>query len=275
MYVITGATGNTGKAIVESLLAAGKPVRVIGRNVDRLKPLTAKGAEAFVGSLEDGAAMTRAFTGAKAVYAMIPPHPTAENFRAYQNRVGESLAAAIAGARVPFVVSLSSVGAHLAEKTGPIAGLHDQEQRLNKLPETHVVYLRPGSFMENFLWNIGLIKNMGINGSPMKPDLPIPMIASRDIAAAAVRLLLGLDFSGKSVMELLGQRDLTMAEATRILGKAIGKPDLPYVQFPYEEAEKALLGMGLSQSVAGLYIEMYRGFNDGIIRPTESRSPRN
>ncbi|MBI5197627.1 MAG: NmrA family NAD(P)-binding protein, partial [Nitrospirae bacterium] len=204
MHVITGATGNTGKAIAESLLALGKPVRVIGRSADRLKPLTGKGAEAFVGSLDDVQAMTRAFTGAQAVYAMIPPNPVAENFRAYQNRVGEALAAAITGARVPYVVSLSSVGGHLSGKNGPIAGLHDQEERLNKLPEIHVVHLRPGSFMENFLWNIGLIKNMGINGTPMKPDLPIPMIASRDIAAAAVRLLLGLDFSGKSVMELLG-----------------------------------------------------------------------
>src|SRR3989338_3021085 len=106
MYAITGATGNTGRRITEMLLSQGKKIRVIGRDAVRLKPLVDKGAEAFTGSLDDAAAMTRAFTGAKAVYAMIPPNPITKNLRAYQNQIGEALATAIAKARVPFVVNL-------------------------------------------------------------------------------------------------------------------------------------------------------------------------
>ncbi|TAK06285.1 MAG: NAD-dependent epimerase/dehydratase family protein, partial [Candidatus Manganitrophaceae bacterium] len=250
MYVITGATGHTGRAIAERLLAQGKPVRAIGRDAARLQPLTAKGAEPFVGVLEDPDAMARAFSGAEAVYTLVPTNPAAPDVRADQNRVGEALATAIAKARVPYVVNLSSVGAHLSEKVGPIKGLYDIEQRFNRLEGTNVLHLRPTFFMENLLMNVQMIKNMGINGTPMKPDVAIPIIATKDIAAEAAERLLRLDFKGKSVKELLGPREWTMTEMTAILGRAIGKPSLPYVQFPYEDAEKAMIGMGLSPDVA-------------------------
>jgi uncharacterized protein YbjT (DUF2867 family) len=275
MYVITGATGHTGRPIVEKLLAQGKQVRAIARSAEHLKPLAAKGAEPFVGSLEDSDAMARAFSGAEAVYTMIPPNLTAPDARAFQNRVGETLATAIAKARVPYIVNLSSMGAHLSEKVGPIAGLHDVEQRLNRLEGTNILHLRPTYFMENLLMNVQMIKTMGINGTPIKADVGMPMIATRDIAAEAAERLLRLDFKGKSVNELFGPRELTMTEATAILGRAIGKPSLPYVQFPYEDAEKAMTGMGLSPDVARSYIEMYRAFNDGIIKPVEPRSAKN
>lgn len=274
MYVITGATGHTGRVIVEKLLAEGKPVRAVARSAEHLKPLAAKGAEPFVGSLED-TAMARAFSGAEAVYTLVPTPLTAPDVRASQNRVGEALATAIAKARVPFVVNLSSVGAQLSEKVGPVTGLHDVEQRLNRLEGVNVLHLRPAFFMENLMMNIPMIKNMGINGTPMKGDVVTPMIATKDIAAEAAERLLRLDFKGKSVKELLGPRELTMTEATAILGRAIGKPSLPYVQFPYGDAEKAMIGMGLSPDVARGYIEMYRAFNDGIMKPTEQRSAKN
>ena len=275
MYAITGATGNTGKPIAEALLAKGERVRVVGRSAERLKSLVDRGAEPFVASLDDAAALTRAFGGVRAVYLMIPPPYAEANVRGYQNRVGQALSDAVSAARVAHVVNLSSVGAHLSERVGPIKGLHDQEQRLNGFAGVHVLHLRPTSFMENFFFNVGLIKQAGINGTPLRADLAIPMIATQDIAAVATRRLLALDFSSKTTQELLGQRDLSMAEATRILGQAIGKPDLPYVQFPYEEAEKAMIGMGLSPDMARAYNEMYRAFNDGILRPTEPRSAAN
>lgn len=120
-----------------------------------------------------------------------------------------------------------------------------------------------------------MIKTVGINGTPIRADLTIPMIATRDIAAEAAERLLRLDFKGKSVKELLGPREATMAEVTAILGRAIGKPSLPYVQFPYEDAEKAMIGMELSPDVARSFIEMYRAFNDEIIEPVEPRSAKN
>jgi uncharacterized protein YbjT (DUF2867 family) len=243
--------------------------------MERLKGLAARGAEPFVASLDDAAEMTRAFQGAGATYLMIPPSYGEPDFRGYQNQVGQALAEAVSAARVSHVVNLSSVGAHLTERVGPINGLHDQEQRLNRLAGMHILHLRPASFMENVLFNINLIKQVGINGTPLRPDLAIPMIATPDIAAVAARRLLALDFSGKSTQELLGPREISMAEATRIIGKAIGKPDLPYVQFPQEEGEKGMIGAGMSPDAARAFIEMYRAFNDGRLRPTEPRSAAN
>jgi uncharacterized protein YbjT (DUF2867 family) len=274
-YAITGATGNTGNVIVTRLLEEGNRVRVIGRSSGKLASLVDKGAEARVGSLEDEEFLTEAFRGADAVYAMIPPNFQAENVRVYQNKIGEVIAKAAKSSGVKHVVHLSSLGAHLPDKTGPITGLYDQEQRLNRLEGVHVLHLRPTFFMENLLSGIDVIKNMGVNGSPLNGDLKIPMIATNDIGEYAAERLSRLDFTGHTTRELLGERDLTMKEATKVLGQAIGKEDLSYVQFPYEDAEKALLGMGISADVARSFIEMDKGLNEGLIRREEARVSEN
>jgi uncharacterized protein YbjT (DUF2867 family) len=263
MYAITGATGNTGRIIAEKLLGAGKKVTIIGRSAKKLQPLVDKGAAAAVGSVLDTAFLSKAFQGAKALYAMIPPSFEAEKFRAYQNAAGEGIATAIQNAGVKYVVNLSSLGAHLPEGTGPIAGLYDQEQRLNKIKGLNVLHLRPTYFMENLLDNIDMIKNMGIMGSSVKGELKFPMIAIKDIGEYAAKRLLNLDFSGSSVQDLLGPRDLTLNEVTQVLGRAIGKENLKYVVFPYEESEKAMIGMGLKPDLARSYTEMARSFNEG------------
>ena len=160
-----------------------------------------------------------------------------------------------------FAILQGLFGAYAAKGTGPIAGLYDQEQRLNQL-EANVLHLRPTYFMENLFTGINIIKNMGVNGSPANADVKIPLIASVDVANYAAKRLLALDFSGNSVQELLGERDLNMEEVTQILGKAIGKPDLAYVTFPYDQAREAMLEMGITASVTDGYIEMYKAINN-------------
>ena len=275
MYVVTGATGNTGRVVAETLLAKGKRVRVTGRSAKNLQSGVEKGAEAFVGSVADSSTMLRAFQGAQAVYVMIPPSYTAQDFRAYQNEVGSAYSSAIRQAGVPFVVNLSSVGAQLSQGAGPISGLYDVEQQLSQLNGVNIIHLRPGFFMENLLFNLDLIRNQNIVGTPLRGDLPIPMIATRDIAEVAAQLLLSLDFSGPSSKELLGQRDISMNEATRIIGKAIGKEGLAYVQFPYQQAEQAMMAMGLSQDVARSLNEMDQALNEERVRPLEDRTSAN
>jgi uncharacterized protein YbjT (DUF2867 family) len=275
LIVVTGATGHIGRALSETLLQKGRRVRVVGRSAERLEPLRNKGAEVFLGSVGDAHAMKEAFAGAGAAFIMIPPDLGAADFRAYQNGIGAAEAAGLAANKVPYVVHLSSVGGSLAQGAGPVNGLHDNEERLNKLEGTNVLHLRPSYFMENLLANLGLIKQMGIAGGPLKPDVRLPMIATKDIAAVAARRLLALDFKGKSVLELLGPKDFTMTEVARVLGEAIGKPDLKYVQFPYADAEKAMVGMGISPDLARLFNEMNRGFNEGTVRPTQKRTREN
>jgi len=275
MYVIIGATGNTGKIVAEKLLAAGQKVRVVGRTAERLQPLVAKGAEAFTGSLDDAAAMTQAFTGAEAVYAMIPPDMKAKDFRAEQDRISDTLAAAIEKAGVPYVVLLSSFGADKPAKTGPIVGLHVFEEKLNRIAALNALYLRPGYFMENLLPQVGVVRSMGMMAGPLKGDLAMPMIATRDIGEYAAGALLELKFSGKQTRELLGPRDASMKEAAAIVGSAIGKPGLSYTHAPAMMLKPAMVGMGISANMVDLILEMAESFNSGYAQALERRGPEN
>jgi len=275
MYVITGATGHTGTIAAKTLLARGHSVRVLGRSAERLRPLTSQGAEQFLCDLTDVARLTQAFQGAQAVYALSPPDITSHDYRAFQDRVSDAIATAVAGANVKFVVSLSSFGADKADKTGPVVGLHNLEQKLNQIDGLNALHLRPGYFMENTLPQVSLIRKLGTGLGPIRPELKLPMIATRDIGSAVGEALLQLNFKGKQTRELLGQRDLTMPEALTVIGKAIGKPDLGYAQVTGEQFVAALSQFGFSQSFANLMMEMVEALNTGHMRALEPRTPRN
>ena len=266
-YAIMGATGQIGHVVAEELLKRGHGVRALGRNKTKLSALEFKGAETRTVPFDDTSALTRTFEGVSAVFSMIPPEYGADDFGAYQDRTGEAIATALKQAKVAYVVNLSSIGAHLSEGTGPIKGLGRHEKRLNAIPGLNVVHFRPAYFMENQLWSIRTIKQHGINGSPLSGDLPIPMVVTRDIGAKAAELLDRLEFRSHTVVEFIGPRPVTLNETTAILGRAIGKPDLKYVQFPYAEAEKTMLGMGMKPSIVALMIEMQRSFNEGRVMP--------
>jgi uncharacterized protein YbjT (DUF2867 family) len=275
MYVVLGASGNTGHAVAKNLLARGQKVRVVGRNAARLQPLVAEGAEIFIGDATDAAALTKAFHGADSAYVMIPPDPASNDFRAFQDRVGDAIATAVKNAGVNNVVSLSSIGADKASGTGPVVGLYNLEQKLNQINGVNVLHLRAGYFMENTLPQAGAIRMLGSAVGPLRPDLKLPLIATRDIGAAAADALLRLAFRGKQTLELQGQRDLNYTEATTIIGKAIGKPDLKYIQAPENQIQAVMVQMGLSENVAGLILEMAAALNAGHMRALEPRTATN
>jgi len=265
MIVITGATGNIGSKTADILLDAGEEVRVIGRNAAGLQRFVERGAEAAVGNLRDSAFVAWAFTGAEAVFAMIPPDYTAKDFRTYQNMIGTSLAIGIKESGASYVVNLSSQGADLSEGTGPILGLRDQEERLNRLEGVNVLHLRCAYFMENLLMSIPLINETGFAGSTVRGDQEIAMIATRDIADFVARKLVRRDFAGKVAWDLLGQRDLGLADAFSVIGRAIGRPGLKYVQFSDDDADRWMRQMGISADASRRFIEMGHALNDGRI----------
>lgn len=275
MYAIIGATGHIGSRVADTLLSKGEKVRVIGRDVARLQQFVSRGAEAAAGDLKDTSFLTAAFTGVDAVFAMIPPNYAAPDFRAYQDVVGSSIATAIGSAGVSHVVNLSSQGAELPRGTGPILGLHDQEIRLNALHGVNAIHLRPTYFMENLLANVPLIHEHGFAGSAVRGDLKFAMIATADIADIAAGHLMARDFSGSSVRDLLGQRDLSLKEAFTIIGRRIGILDLEYRQFTYDEFGQALIGMGMSRDVSRLMIEMGKALNRGLFAVNRPRNADN
>jgi len=271
MYVILGASGHTGSIIANSLLSKGEKVRVMGRDAGRLQRFVRQGAEAFTADVNDAAALAKAFSGARAAYLMLPPVTSRED----QERVSDAIANAVKESGLRYAVHLSSYGAHVPEGTGPVAGLHSSEQKLNAIRGLNVLHLRAAYFMENNLAAIGMIHGMGMVGGALLPDMKLPMIATRDVGDYAARRLLDLDFSGKQTRELLGQRDLSMAEVTAAIGRGIGKPDLRYVQFPYDQVQQVLRQMGIPPQTAALYIEMYKVINAGVLVAQEPRSPEN
>jgi len=275
MIAVMGASGHTGRKVAELLLDSGEKVRALARSKEKLAPLEKKGAEVQTGEAADARFLASAFRGAEGVFTLLPPDSRSTDYRALQDRIGEATAKAIRESGVRRVVFLSSVGADLPAGTGPIAGLHAHEERLRQLEGVDVLNLRPGYFFENFEETLGLIKHQGINGGAIAPDVTIPMIATRDIADAAARALRERRFQGVTVRELLGPRDLSHSEATRILGARIGKPDLQYVQFPYADFVKALVETGLSENIASLYAEMARALNEGRVKSLEGRRPEN
>jgi uncharacterized protein YbjT (DUF2867 family) len=275
MYVMIGATGHTGGLAADKLLAMGAKVRVVGRDARRLERFTRKGAEGFVADVTDAGALEKAFSGATAVYAMIPPNLSAPDVPVHEERVSDALAAAITKSGVTHAVVLSSVGADKPDKTGPVVGLHNLEKKLEAIAGLDALFLRPGYFMENLLPQVNVIQSFGILGGPIRSDLPVPMIATRDIGATVAEALSKLDFTGKQTRELQGARDVTFAEISKIIGAAIGKPDLIYKQLPADQLKPALIQMGMSPSMADELLELADALNSGHMKFLEPRSSAN
>ncbi len=273
MYIITGATGNTGKRISENLLAAGQPVKVISRSAEKVADLVEKGAISAVGDLADADFLTQTFKGATAVYLMIPPKWDVSDWRAYQRTLINAFLKALKGSGVQKIVLLSSQGAHLLEGAGPVSGLAELEQALRSIEGLDVLSLRPGYFMENLYGSVGMIQQAGINGASLRGGIRFPMVHTRDIAAVATQRLLDLNFSGHSHEFIGGAADLNMKEVTAIVGKAIGKPELPYIEFSAADAKAGMENSGIQATIADGYVELFEALNSGIYQEGYKRTP--
>lgn len=275
MYVVMGASGNTGHVVANNLLARGEKVRVIARNSAHLQLFVAKGAEPFVADAHDTNALTQAFQHADSAYVLIPPNSTSTDPRGYSDRISDAIAAAVQNTGIKNVVALSSIGAEQSSGTGPVVGLHRLEEKLSQNKNTNLLFLRAGYFMENTLPQVAAIQKMGFAVGPLRPDLKLPMIATRDIGTAAADALLSHSFQGKQIRELQGQRDLSYSEVAAIIGNAIGKPDLKYVQLNDDQVRGALVEMGMSEQFARVLLEMTAALNSGEMRALEPRSSEN
>lgn len=275
MIAIMGATGHTGMKIAHALLRRGERVRALGRTESKLVALAHAGADVVTGDAADPRFLADAFRGAAAVYTLLPTDKGAPDYVSRQQQEGEAIAEAISESNVHYVVALSSLGADLSARTGLITGLHAQEVRLTALAHVNVTLLRPVSFFENFADQLGFIEQHGRLADSVLPDLAIPMVATCDVADAAVAALAVRDWTGVVVRELLGPRDITHTEVARILGAAIGQTDLQYEQLSDSDMTAALVASGYSLSFATLYVEMTRAFNEGRVRPRQGRTPAN
>jgi uncharacterized protein YbjT (DUF2867 family) len=262
-YAITGGAGHVSRPLVKKLLKGGHTVTVVGRNPANLRELTDLGARAAIGSVEDIGFLVTAFRGADAIYTMVPPKWDVTDWKAYIGQIGNNYAEAIKKAGVRFVVNLSSVGAHMATGCGPVSGLYQVEQVLNSVPGLAVRHLRPGYFYENFLGNIPMIKNMNIlGGNYGGPQTRMVIVEPEDIAAVAAEELTSLKFTGHSI-RYIASDERTTGEITSVLASAIGRQDLPWVEFSDDQSFQGMKQAGLSDEIAKNYVEMGRAIRTG------------
>ncbi len=263
MYVVTGATGNTGSVVANRLLDAGKKVRVIVRSAEKGAAFAKRGAEVAVADLNDEKALEAAIKDAEGLYLLSPPDLTTKSFIAERKLLTESIAKTIQRANVKHVVLLSSVAAQHASGTGPILTVHNAEEQLRAsgVPTT---FVRAAYFVENWGGVIAVAKKDGVLPSFLPEGLRIPMVASRDIGVVAAQALLDGP-RGSRVIELAGPRDASPADVATAVGKLLGRP-VRVVEAPLDAVVPTFASFGVSENVAGLFREMYAGVASGVVR---------
>ena len=276
MFVVTGASSKTGSAVAAALIESGAKVRLIGRNACRLARFAAD-AEIIESEPNDVERLRHAFIGAAGAFVMLQPGliPDSTGFERYQANVVNALAQALAQAEVRRAVVLSGWGANYPLSGNPLLGLRYLEQELSKVPSLAAVVLRAGWFMENTEPFLDQIRNFGYAHGPVRGDLLLPMIATRDIGKKAAQILLTSELTGSSSLELQGPEDRSLSDIVIAAGKMLGKPGATYTQITSDEAEQHLLARGFSKEMAKGVVQISEDLNEGRIRMLTPRNTSN
>jgi uncharacterized protein YbjT (DUF2867 family) len=262
MYVITGASGNTGKVAASKLLKAGHQVRALVRSAGKATDLAALGAEVVENELGDRAGFERALAGATGLYLLSPPDLASNSFLAERAKLLESVVAAVAAAKVPHVVLLSSIGAHQPSGTGIVQSVAGAEKALRGAGVTST-FLRAAYFVENWGAVIPVAKQDGVLPSFLPGDLKVPMVSTADIGSLAAEALLDGP-RGQRVLELAGPVDPTPKDVAATVSKILGKP-IQLLEPPLDAVVPTFTSFGISADVAGLYRDLYEGIIKGRV----------
>lgn len=262
MFVVLGATGNTGSVVAETLLGKKQSVRVIVRSTDKGAVWKAKGAEVAVASLDDVPALAMAFEGATGVYLMVPPNYGATAWLSDQQMRMDRAAEAVKKSGVSHVVFLSSIGGQLPTGTGPIRAVHYGEGKLAGAVK-HITILRPSYFMENWAPVIGAAKSQGVLPTFIAPQAKIPTTSTRDIGRIGAEQLLA-GGQGRKIVELAGPEEYSPDQAAEALGTILGKK-VTAQHAPLSAVVPTFKSFGFSDEAAALFEEMYAGFSRGTI----------
>lgn len=263
--IVTGSLGRTGQPLAEELVEKGHTVTIISSNPEKRKDIEAVGAQAAFGSLQDAEFLASTFAGADAVYAIVPPNYATLDSRVDYRAIGNSYARAIRQSGVKRIVHLSSWGADLDEGTGLIVGSHDVEGILNDLPDdVAVTHLRAGFIYYNFYLLIDMIKNAGFIAANYGGDDVLVMVDPKDIAVAAAQEL-QTPATGKNV-RYVASDERTANEVARVLGAAIGKPDLGWQLLTDEQMRANIHQHGIPAQLAEGIVELNAAIHNGIMR---------
>ena len=271
-YVVTGATGQVGSATADYLVSKSVPVRVVIRSENKAPAFRSRNIDVAIADLIDVEKLTKAFQGAKAVFAMIPPAYDQSDVMAHANTVSHALASAIKSAKVDRVVVLSSWGAERSSKTGGILSAHISEEAL-KESAPQVVMLRCASFIENWLGAVSAVKTghaPGLSSMLQKLDRKIPHVATNDIGRIVAEYMTkpASDVDKLVIIELEGPEPYSPNDVAQVTGEIIGKPVQAFAMT--ETMIRDLIGrFGWPKTSADLWIELFQGLDDNTIRWAE------
>ncbi|RJE73232.1 NAD-dependent dehydratase [Reichenbachiella sp. MSK19-1] len=264
---LAGSLGHIGRPLTQELVQKGYSVTVISSNAERQKDIEAMGATAAIGSIEDVDFITSAFTGADAVFCMVPPANYFDHdldLLAYYKDLGNNYAQAITQSGVKKVVNLSSIGAHMKEGNGILQDTFYVESILNALPsDVAMTHVRPTEFYYNLLPQVHSAKAHGFIASNIGGEVVNAWVSPSDIASVIAEEITS-PLAGQTVRYVTSD-ELTYNELAAILGEAIGNPDLKWVTITDEQMREGLAAAGMQPAIAEGMMEMYAAINSGLL----------
>ncbi|MFJ7249761.1 NAD(P)H-binding protein [Kitasatospora sp. NPDC098652] len=281
MIVITTPTGQIGGRLLDLLLtgprAAAEELRVVVRDPARLPEAVRARVDVVAGSHDDPEVVDRAFTGAHAVFWVVPPTRQAPSLDAVYSGFTRAAAEALTAHGVPHVVGVSALGrgTPVADRAGHVTASLAMDDLLAGTGAAYRALANP-SFMDNLLWQSASIRDRGVYTSTVAADRPAPLAATRDIAAAAADLLLDRSWTGTGEVPVLGPEDLSANDMARVMSEVLGRP-VRYERQSLDDFRASLAGQGYSEALADGYLAMMRakddGLDAGVERTPQSASP--
>jgi uncharacterized protein YbjT (DUF2867 family) len=270
MIVITTPTGTIGRQVLAGLLDRDEPLRVIARDPSRLPSGIRERVEIVPGSHGDGDVVDRAFAGAEAVFWLVPPDPRADSVEDAFVDFTRPACDAFGGRGVDRVVGVSALGRGFGMRAGFVTASLAMDDLIASTGVNYRALTMP-AFMENLLGQVGVIKEQGVFFSPIAGDREMPTVATRDIAATAVDLLLDRSWSGQGSVPLLGPEDLSFNDMARIMSEVLGRP-VRFRQIPAEVVKATMMESGMSDAMAQGMVDMLLAKNEGLDN-AEPRTP--
>lgn len=262
MIVVTTPTGDIGSQVLSALVETDQDIRVIARHPSKLPPQVHQRVEIIEGSHGDRATVDRAFVGADAVFWLTVGDPSAPNADAAYVDFSRPACDAIRSRGVKRVVGISALGRGWPKEAGHVTATHRMDDMI-AATGAHYRALACGSLMENIRRQAAVIRDTGVFYWPSKPDFRTPVVASRDIAAAAVRFLLDPTWQGAEIVPMMGPEDLSFCDMARIMSDVLGKP-VRFEEMRMEDMKSMLLDRGTTEGMAQAMIDMLTAINQGM-----------
>ena len=264
--VLTGSLGHIGNPLTRELTQKEHSVTVISSNPEKQRDIEALGAKAAIGSVDDVAFLTSTFTGADAVYCMVPPTYHADHKAdpiAHYHRVGQHYAQAVRESGVKRVIHLSSIGAHVEKDSGLILGHHAVEQIFRAIPGITLTHMRPTAFYYNLFGFIAGIKKNGFMAANYGAGDRVPWVSPLDIATAVADEI--TTASAGLRIRYVASDEPTCAEIAQTLGAAIGKPDLTWQVISDEQMLTGMQAAGVPPLVAAGLTKTNAHMHTGVL----------